>query len=906
MKKDLLIGLLIGQLLPQSLDVTFRYVTHPGEEFIRIFVPGTMPPGSNEDWGPNSNGMINPNAPSLMNYDEAIDAYKRTYSLNIGSEYLYKIHFHHNSSGTDYSWISDPLNPLTIDDENNNSILDVTDPLFFQPARHLNEEGLVDGLGVGIFTTGNVDSVCYAVGGDTVSATEFYHDNGVFYVALDPPKTLFESYWIQASIDGELHTVYDQPEIEIVEASLPADVKMGPNWLNGNMILAVYAPSQPVMQVIVTSLGETGLASDAIVMNLDPDQTDVWWTELDLSFGQYEYEYLLINGSRLPDPFTRRLSNGKTRVEIGAGGVSTADDYNWQSNDFIRPSLDTLIIYELHVDDFAAQGSGQGTFDDVIIRLDHLRESGINAIELMPITEFPGGRSWGYNPEIMSSVEGTYGTPENFKQLVDEAHSRNMAVILDLVWNHATSSTPLWKIQPNNVLNPYFKNSNDLNPNETEGTWGMLDFDHFNEKTIEYINEVHRIWLEEYRVDGFRFDATRYVGWDLNQPQFGLLAWADAIDELDSNVYQIAEHLPSDPWLVNNTKLTSSWHDSFHDRLIDHIFSSIGTMTAMQQIIGLYEYSNSGTPYADLTQAVKYMVSHDEQSLIQEMVEFDGVSLSQARAIDKFYASLLFTAQGIPMIWQGQEFGLQTGWTDANNNGDYEEKLQYRPIDWTLLETEVGQSHLTHYSTLAKFRKMNPVFSKGTFFDLYRYTDERVIVYGYKDQSEGNSDDQVVVIANFSSSDQTVNDVPFLSGGNWYNITDPGNDLYTGDGNYSEYSIPAKSAVVYANQEWVLSTKYQEPKVPEKFQILSAYPNPFNGQIQFNISIPDGIIGSISIFDLSGRLIKSFDKSLLSEGSHILIWSGDSQDGKPLSSGVYLVSVKSKFGRTTQKILYLK
>ena len=102
MKKVLLIGLLIGQLLPQSLDVTFRYVTHPGEEFIRIFVPGTMPPGDNEDWGPNSNGMISPNAPSLMNYDEAIDAYKRTYSLNIGSQHLYKIHYHYNQSGTDW------------------------------------------------------------------------------------------------------------------------------------------------------------------------------------------------------------------------------------------------------------------------------------------------------------------------------------------------------------------------------------------------------------------------------------------------------------------------------------------------------------------------------------------------------------------------------------------------------------------------------------------------------------------------------------------------------------------------------------------------------------------------------------------------------------------------------------
>jgi 1,4-alpha-glucan branching enzyme len=905
MKKILLFGLLIGQLLPQSLDVTFRYVTHPEEEFIRIFVPGTMPTADNEDWGPNSNGVISPNAPSLMNYDEAIDAYKRTYSLNIGSQHLYKIHYHYNQSGTDWQWISDPLNPNITTDGYDNSILNCTDPLFFQPVRHMNDDGMVDAMSVGIFTNDSINGLEYIAGSDSSDGMEYLSADNIFYVGFSPPKSIFEAYNITAIINEIEYVLLDFPTISVEVEPLPEDVKLGPNWINNEMIISVYAPAQPVMQVIVTAPGETGEVSNAIVMKRESEQSDIWWTELDLSFGQYEYEYLLINGSRLPDPFTRRLSNGKTRVEIGAGGVSTADDYNWQSNDYIRPSLDTLIIYELHVDDFAAQGSGQGTFHDVIIRLDHLRELGINAIELMPITEFPGGRSWGYNPEIMSSVEGTYGTPENFKQLVDEAHSRNMAVILDLVWNHATSSTPLWQIQPNNDLNPYFKNSNDLNPNENEGTWGMLDFDHFNEKTIEYINEVHRIWLEEYRIDGFRFDATRFVGWDLNQPQYGLPAWTSAIDELDSNVYQIAEHLPSDPWLVNNTKLTSSWHDSFHDRLIDHIFSSIGTMTAMRQIIGLYEYSNWGTPYADLTQSVKYMVSHDEQSLIQEMVEFDGVSLSQAREIDKFYASLLFTAQGIPMIWQGQEFGFQSGWLDNNGNGNWdEEKLSYRPVDWSLLDSEEGQSHLNHYSRLARFRKTNPAFSKGTFYDLWRYDAERVIVYGYKDESEGNSDDQVVVIANFSSSNRTVNDVPFLSAGNWYNVTDPGNDLYTTAGNYGEYSIPSYSAVIYSKNQYQLGVETPS-LVPGKFQTLSAYPNPFNPSITLQLELRNitqtNMNAEVSIYDINGRFIQTLLESSIESGVHQITWHPQN-----ISSGIYIVSLRTEMGIKNQKILYLK
>jgi 1,4-alpha-glucan branching enzyme len=887
----------------QSLDVTFRYIERSTDNFIRVYVPGEM-----NNWGPNSNGVISPNAASQMILNEAADSYDKSYSLTVGSNYLYKIHFHHNSSGTDYTWISDPLNSLTTDDGWNNSILEVTDPLFFQPARHLNEDGLVDGFSVGIFTNGTVNSVEYAIGEDTVYATDLFNEGtGIFYASLDPPRTLFESYWVHALIDGEFYTVYDQPEIEIEEEALPTGVKMGPNWINGEMILAVFAPEQPVMQVIVTEPGETGSSTDAFVMKKAIGMEDTWWIELELSAGQYTYEYLLLNGNRIADPLSRRIDNGKTRIEIGGGGVTTADDFNWQSDEYIRPSLDTLVIYEIHIDDFAAQGSGQGTFSDVISRLDHLKASGINAIELMPVTEFPGNRSWGYDPELMSAVESSYGTPEDFKELVDEAHQRGIAVILDLVWNHIRSSSPIWQIQPDYNLNPYIKIHTELNPNETEGSWGMLDMDHFNPLTVDYVNQVHEIWVGEYRIDGFRFDATRYMGWDLSQPELGFPAWTYALDEFAPGTYQIAEHLPAHPWLIDNTYLTSSWHDSFHDLIKEDAHGQFNTtMTYMSQIIGLHEYSNWGDPYSFRTQAVKYMISHDEQSVIQEMVAFDSYSVEEARARDKFLATLMFTSMGIPMLFQGQEFGFQSGWNDDNGNGNWdEEKLGYRAVDWSLLNTDVGQSHLSHYSKMAKFRKINPAFSKGTFHDLYRFVNEKVIVYGYKDESDGNNNDQVVVIANFSASDKTVYNVPFLSGGNWYNITEQGNDLYTGDGNYGEYSIPAKSAVVYANQEWELGTKDETP-IPTEYQTLSAYPNPFNGQIQINFSFADPTSASVFIFDVIGRLVKTFPEKHYTKGDHFVSWIATDDSAHPLSSGVYIISLRSETGYLNKKILYLK
>ena len=890
----------LNQIHSQAqLNVTFRYIERPEDDFLRVFVPGEM-----NNWGPNSSGFINPTAISLMELDASTDSYVKSYSLNIGQQYLYKIHFHYNNSGSNYAWISDPLNPLSTNDQWENSILNITDPLFFQPVRHMNQEGMVDGLSIGLFTNGNIEQVICLVGLDTIDTQNAVNDDGVFYVSLNPPRSLYDSYLIETIIDGNSMIAYNQSAIEVEVEPLPNDVVLGPNWINDKMTLVVYAPSQSVMQVIISSAGEIGSSSDALVMKKASGLDDVWWLELDLALGQYDYEYLLLDGTRIPDPLSRRLESNRTRIEIGSGGISTADDYQWQSNSYSRPDLDTLIIYEMHIDDYAAVGNGQGRFSHIIDKLDYIKSIGVNAIELLPITDFPGTHSWGYDPHLISAVESSYGTPEEFKELVDQAHLRGIAVIMDIVWNHIRSSSPIWQIQPNYELNPYIKLHNELNPNETEGSWGMLDWDHFNLQTVEYINQVNNIWLDEYRVDGFRYDATRMIGWNLNQPEYAIPAWTSIIANADPTVYQIAEHLPADPWLVNNTSLTSSWHDSFHDRLLDHIHGgNPSTLTLMNQVVRLYEYSNSGSNYQYPTQAVKYMVSHDEQSLIQEMVVFNNYTLDQARVKDKFYASILFTSQSIPMIFQGQEFGLQTGWNDDNGNGDYEEKLQYRPIDWSYFETDAAQSHLDHYKKLIQFRKSNPAISRGTFFDLWRYDPERVIVYGYKDETSENNNDQIVVIANFSNFNRTVYNVPFLSDGTWYNIIEDNTSLNTDDGNYGVYTIPANTAHIYTNNIYSLGTDSKDKNIfTQRFRINSIYPNPFNPLINIDLFFESDNMINISVFDIQGKKVRSLHSGFIGQGSHSINWDGKGVDGLNVSSGLYFISLRTKSSVFSQKI----
>jgi len=895
-------------IFSQSLDVTFKYVESPNDDFVRVFVPGTMPEGSSNDWGPNSNGFINPDAPSQMLYNETSDSYEKTYNLQIGNQYLYKLHFHHNNSGTNYSWVSDPFNSEITNDNWANSILNVTDPLIFQIARHFNIDSQVKGFSAGIFTSGNIDYIRYSVGDDTLSATDNLQENGILYLSFEEPLSIYGPLFVEVSIDNQIYEIYNVEEIEVIEEPIPEEVEMGPNYINGSMYLALYAPSQPLMRVAIVEHGDSEDDAQIFTLNRDPNMDDIWWIELNLPSGQYEYEYLLFNGNRIADPLSRRLNDGKTLIEIGPGGISTADDYNWQSSNYIRPHLDTLIIYELHIDDFSSEGNGQGKFENIIEKLDHLKSTGINAIELLPISDFPGVHSWGYDPHLNSAIESNYGTPEDFKLLVDEAHLRGIAVILDIVWNHIRSSSPIWQIQPDYVLNPYIKIHNELNPNETEGSWGMLDWDHFNSKTIEYINKVNKIWLEEYRIDGFRFDATRMIGWDMDQLHFGLPSWTSAISSIDSTIYQIAEHLPSDPWLIDNTDFTSGWHDSFHDVIKSDVHGNYNsTMDLMRQVVQLHEYSNWGDPYSNRNQAVKYMISHDEQSVIQEMVIFNNFTIEEARERDKFYANILFTSLGIPMLFQGQEFGFMSGWDDENNNGDYdEEKLQYRPIDWSLLDSEVGQSHLDHYSKLILFRKSNPALYRGQFHDLYRYSNEKVIVYGYEDVFEqNNNNDQVVVIANFSTMDQIISNIPFLSNGRWYDIF----GSYTLDVNenstYDEFDIPKKTAIIFSNRQWNLNVENRK-NVPEDYSYFSCYPNPFNDHLTIKFFTFEDKEIKINIFDLNGKIVYTDELKNISSGENFIKWNGMTNDGLKLSSAVYIVSIANRTKVYNQKILFLK
>ena len=576
----------------------------------------------------------------------------------------------------------------------------------------------------------------------------------------------------------------------------------------------------------------------------------------------------------------------------------------------MRPPLNKVIMYELHVGEYAGGffglGAAQAGFLDMIDLLPHLDSLGINAIELMPVNDYglvgASGHSWGYDLNHYFALEPEYGTPREFKTFVDSAHARGIAIILDVVFNHQNDTGPLWQMQPDIATNPYFKDGNDLRFNE-DGLLFFRDMDHWTDETQEIVYESLKMFIDEYRIDGFRYDYTQGVGWNTAEPDYGILGWANKIDtEYNGEIYQIAEHLPESPALIFNSGLTGGWHDSFRDEIFDEArFRSTSLLDFENLVLDLGAYFGNDTPstprdYADRTEPVNSTVTHDEQSLIYEMTVYQGVSEADAILRDKLYATFMFTSLGIPMLWQGMEYGEARGW----QNDD--EKLSYRPVDFSLATTTGGQEHYAYYRPLILQRKYNPALHSGDLRKLFRYNTEKVLVWGFEDIP---SNERVMIVANLSASEQTVSDVPWLADGDWYNIHDQ-SIITVSNSTVSSYTLPRYTAHVYASSpdSVILGIEDEPSSAITRFDLFQNYPNPFNPETTVEFAVPKLAEVEIVVYNILGQPVSTIAKQQYSPGLHQVRWNGRTETGQSASSGIYLIRMRSaNFVKTIQTVL---
>lgn len=902
------LGLAASLQAQDSVDVTFRWTVSGSPSGVSV-------PGEFNSWN---------NAAWIMTY-EGGGLWTRTARLRVNptgvsipGAYQYKFYYNGVSP-----WPNDPLNHHVNVADNDNSFIIVRNPTIyhFLPNQRsgtvITEHPVISAyIFPRVGTVVDTSSLSLSVDGVMYNGVGAFYNFAAKQFSFPLPTALPDGNHVAILTAGASRDTVSfivqvgGPPVVPMPVYARHAVTLPSPQSNDSTTFRIRTGGTNYMLVRIAPVGQPVASMNPLFMRKNPG-TDDWWINVRLPAGTYEYQYQNDNGAMFHDPWGRYNGTYGSRFTIGPEGLS-ADDYVWGSTGYIRPSPRKLIIYELNVGEFAGGyfglPGGQAGFSHLISLLPYFDSLGINAIELMPINDFGlvgrSGHGWGYDLNTHFALEPGYGSPRDFKRLVDSAHARGIAIIVDVVYNHLNDTGPLWQMQPDVVASPYFKANNDLRYNE-DPLFFFRDMDHWTDEMQEYVYESLKMWLDVYRVDGFRYDLTQGIGWNINEPTRGILGWANRIDqEYNGMVYQIAEHLPESPALLFYSGITSGWHDSFRDEIFDEARFRNTTLQEFDDLIlDLGAYPGNDTPalpnrYADRTGPVNASVNHDEQSLIYEMTTFQGVSLSEAIQRDKLYATFIFTSLGIPMLWQGMEFSAPRGWM---NDG---QKLSYRPVEWNLYPTMRGQSHYAYYKALIQQRKHNPALNNGSLRRLFRYNAEKTLVWGYEDAASGA---KVMAVANLSGTQRTVTNVPWLAAGAWYDIWTQ--DVFNASSTtVDSLTIAAYSARVYSNiPDSLLLDAAPATTVPERFALHQNYPNPFNPSTTISFALAERSQVTITVFDLLGRRVAIPVTGTYEAGSHEAHWRGIDERGLALPSGGYLYRMTTDRGLTfVKKMVLLK
>ncbi len=880
---------------PDSVTITFRTYqpTSPA-----LYLPGEF------------NGWVNNLPISLMSYDTSLASWTKTYTFKIkdpldtrrrmgDSVWQYKFH------STAVLWYSDPLNPETNAADFNNSVVRLTKFFWFQFYTFEVSQQITRITNSLVHANSDSITSIYLATAQTESSPRTITDVTQFFnrstriVDYTLPSPIPKAYFVRlvGYNDKGDSVVYKRGGYVIATIPMPAYVKHGvtlPSTAsNDSTSFRIRVPGKDYVLLRIAPLGQNPVTASPIVMRRATINNE-WWMNVKLAKGTYEYLYEIENNKLIHDPWGKWNGTNGSRFATDSTGL-TADNYVWQNTNFQRPPMEKLFIYELNVSEFAggkfALPAGEATFRHFIETIPYLDSLGVNAIELMPINDYgmigKSGFSWGYDLNSYLALEPGYGTPADFKALVDSAHGRGIAVIVDVVFNHLNETSALWQMAQNEDINPYFKRCSDLRYNEDQLCF-FKDMDHWTTETQELIYNALKMWIDVYKVDGFRYDLTQGIGWRTTEPTKGILGWANRIHtEYSGSIYQIAEHLPESPALIFNSGITSGWHDSFRDEVFKCLIPAQhpALATIEDKVLDLGAYPSGDTPstpdrYANRKEPVNATVNHDEQSLIYEMITWQGVTLEQAIQRDKLYGTFMFTSLGIPMLWQGMEFAEPRGW----QNDDA--KLSYRPVQFNRLSTATGQSHYYYYKKLIFQRLNNPALYQGTLRKLFKYDSQRVLVWGFEDT---NTDAKIMCVANLSNSQQTVSNVPWLASGNWYDVFDQTEFIASGT-TLSSFTIPAFTARVYSNKpdSVLLSVESKVTEIPTEFRLEQNYPNPFNPSTMISFQLPEAVHVNLKIYDVLGREVATLVNEFKNAGSYSVSWNATG-----LPSGVYFYRMQA-------------
>lgn len=534
-------------------------------------------------------------------------------------------------------------------------------------------------------------------------------------------------------------------------------VGMGARVIEDGVSFRVWAPHADAVSVI----GEFNDWADE-AHPLAAEDEGHWSGDVAGAQPGQSYKYAIRNGEQKLercDPCARQINRDGAAIIVARPGEA--------QDDFTCPPWNELCLYELHIGTFARPKPDQvGTFKSVMERLPYLRDLGINAIQLLPVTSYPGERSWGYDTNHIFALEPDYGTPEEFRALVRAAHAQGIAILVDVVYNHlGPADLFLWRFDgwhEEERGGIYFYQDERANT-----PWGDTRPDYGRAEVRQYLRDNALMWFEEYNVDGVRVDGTAYIrdveGNNEGQLEEGwtLMRWInEELHERFPGRIRIAEDHGYNEWLTKDIgaggagfdaqwcRLASTW---LRD-LVRPIEDSDRDLELVAELIN-YRYND------DVFDRINYVESHDEvakkrKRLPEEIAPGDADGWFATKR-SSLIGLLLFTAPGIPMIFQGQELLEHESW-DAD-----------RPMDWSRVKQ--FDHMLRMYRDLIHLRRNMTGCTRGLTgqnAELYHRDDEAKVV-AYQRWEEGGPHDSVVVVCNFRDAVCESHRIGLPRGGRW-------------------------------------------------------------------------------------------------------------------------------------------
>jgi len=684
----------------------------------------------------------------------------------------------------------------------------------------------------------------------------------------------------------------------VVTQTRPTGLKDGINYIdNTTATLIMYAPGKTNVFLI----GDFNNWTQLNAYQLKKDG-DYWWITLSgLTPGKmYGFQYLVDGTLKVSDPYTELVQDpwndkwinqyytiypnlkaypeGKTTGLVAT--LQTAKTaYSWEVPSFTMPSKDNMVIYELLVRDFTKEKS----LESAISKLDYLKNLGVTAVELMPIQEFDGNNSWGYNPSHYFAPDKAYGSPEMYKKFIDECHKRGMAVILDMVFNHASGLCPFAALYwDSSYINPT-NNKNDPRP-AANNPWmnvtaphlyGVFnDFNHSFSGTKEYFKRVLQYWITEYKVDGYRMDLTK--GFTQNS---GTEASYDQtrVDNL-KDYYNAAKAVKIDAMFILEHFVGGTEEDYLAAQGM-YLWRNVNTSYS-QSAMGYQTSSDFGAMSTSPRQWVGYAESHDEYRNFYKakLYGLGSITSDSIARISRVPMNIAFSIliPGPKMIWQFGEMGY-----DYNSkNSDGTNDTSPRPAVWdgmyTLAHRKAASDACAKFITL---RKLYPTaFTYGTW----------ALNIGVNDWNAGrrialtHTDLNMVVLGNFNATASITANPNFQKTGTWYNLM-TGETLNVTN-TAMTISMTAGQLLIYTDRKVNLSSAISNPTTdPESY----VYPSVTSGKVFVSTTTN---LKNIQVYNLQGCLVKSFTNNM-------------QIDISDLSKGLYLIELNTIQGRSTHKII---